>query len=124
MLASAALPFSACDPGASTSSPGTDAGADAPIVDTGQTRYFDDAAEITAPAAGAAFYGQDAAYTGLQASYADNGDGTVTDDLTGVMWIKDHDVGDGTISDAATGNTGTDCPAMLLCDTAMHLCHP
>ena len=61
-----------------------------PIIDTFQTRYFDNMSEIPAPAAGAPFYGQDANYAGLQASYTDNGDGTITDNNTGLMWIKEH----------------------------------
>ncbi len=59
-----------------------------PVVDTGQTATYDAAAEITAPAPGAAFYGQDAQHAGLQPSYRDNGDGTVTDLNTGLMWVK------------------------------------
>ena len=35
---------------------------------------------------GEAFYGQDAQYDGVQPSYQDNGDGTVTDLNTGLMW--------------------------------------
>ncbi len=58
-----------------------------PIVDTSQTACYDaDGNEIDCPEEGEAFYGQDAQSDGLQASYTDNGDGTITDDITGLMW--------------------------------------
>ena len=60
-----------------------------PLVDTGQVRYYDTSAEITAPAAEAAFYGQDAQYSGSQPSYTLSSDGkTVWDNTTGLMWQK------------------------------------
>ncbi len=61
------------------------------VVDTNQSTYWDNASEISAPAEGDAFYGQDAQYNGIQASYTDNGDGTVTDNNTGLMWQKSPD---------------------------------
>lgn len=69
------------------------------IVDTGQTRcYTDIGREITCPEAGADFYGQDAQHSGNPASYTDNGDGTVTDNMTGLMWQQTPDTNnDGTI---------------------------
>lgn len=69
------------------------------VVDTGQTKCFDDLNEITSPAAGEACYGQDAQYDGNLPSYTDNGDGTVTDNVTGLMWSKTCDTnGDGVIN--------------------------
>ena len=59
------------------------------IVDAGQTKCFDNHHEITAPESGEAFYGQDAQYNGIQPAYKDNGDGTVTDLNTGLMWQQD-----------------------------------
>ena len=59
------------------------------IVDTGQIRCYDNRTEIAYPQAGEAFFGQDAHYEGLRPSYEDNGDGTVTDLNTGLMWIQD-----------------------------------
>ena len=56
------------------------------IVDTGQTRCYGSTQEIAAPAAGRAFYGQDAQYAGNAPGYRDNGDGTVTDLNTGLTW--------------------------------------
>jgi len=60
-----------------------------PIVDTGQVRCYNDRHEIHYPARGEPFFGQDAQYRGLQPSYRDNGDGTVSDLTTGLMWQQD-----------------------------------
>ena len=61
-----------------------------PLVDTGQTSFYNaDGESIAAPAEGEAFYGQDATYVGNQPSYTDNGDGTVSDDVTGLIWEQD-----------------------------------
>ncbi len=69
-----------------------------PVVDTGQTLSYNNQMEITAPGVGEAFYGQDANYSGNQPDYTDNGDGTVTDNVTGLMWQKSIDQdGDGDI---------------------------
>ncbi|MEW6702976.1 MAG: DUF1566 domain-containing protein, partial [Bacteroidota bacterium] len=66
------------------------------IVDTGQKKYYNNNTEITAPTVGKSFYGQDANYNGNQPSYTDNGDGTITDNVTGLMWTKSYDInGDG-----------------------------
>ena len=48
-----------------------------PIVDTGQTQAY------------GTYTGQDAHYSANAPSYTDNGDGTVTDNVTGLMWTKD-----------------------------------
>ena len=58
------------------------------VVDTGQGKCYDNNGEITCPQPGEAFYGQDAHYQGIQPAYQDNGDGTVTDLNTGLMWQK------------------------------------
>ncbi len=68
------------------------------IVDTGQKKYFNNMSEINAPSSGESIYGQDALYNGHQPSYKDNGDGTITDNVTGLMWQKSPDMdGDGDI---------------------------
>ncbi|MBD3277105.1 MAG: DUF1566 domain-containing protein [Candidatus Aegiribacteria sp.] len=64
------------------------AAADYQLPDTNQSLCFDTVSVITEPEPGAPFYGQDAQYQGLQPSYADNGDGTVTDLNTGLMWVQ------------------------------------
>ncbi|MDA3781370.1 MAG: DUF1566 domain-containing protein [Bacteroidales bacterium] len=69
-----------------------------PIVGTNQTTYYGNTAEIATPNLGEPFYGQNAQYPGNQISYTDNGDGTVTDNVTGLMWQQGSDLnGDGTI---------------------------
>jgi len=60
-----------------------------PIVDTGQDRCYDAQVEIAYPAPDGAFAGQDAQYAGNAPSYVDNGDGTVTDRVTGLIWQQD-----------------------------------
>ncbi|HKJ40855.1 MAG TPA: DUF1566 domain-containing protein [Sunxiuqinia sp.] len=59
-----------------------------PIVDTGQDKFYNNLSEINQPAKGSTFFGQDAQYKGNQPSYTDNGDGTVTDNVTGLMWTQ------------------------------------
>ena len=65
------------------------AGLTYPVVDTGQERCYDARSEIAAPAAGSAFHGQDAQYEGVRPAYRNNGDGTVTDLVTGLAWVRD-----------------------------------
>jgi len=56
------------------------------IVDTGQEICYDSIQPIAPPLQGESFYGQDAQISGNQPAYQDNGDGTVTDMVTGLMW--------------------------------------
>lgn len=58
------------------------------IVDTNQTRSYGASGETAAPGAGQAYYGQDSSFSGIQPSYRDNADGTITDLNTGLMWIQ------------------------------------
>ena len=60
-----------------------------PVVDTGQLGSYDERGDMVAPKRGDAFYGQDGQYAGAQPSYKDNGDGTVSDLVTGLMWTQD-----------------------------------
>ena len=60
-----------------------------PIVDSNQGTCYNNSELIDCPADGEAFYGQDAQYTGNTPSYTDNGDGTVTDNVTGLLWTQD-----------------------------------
>jgi hypothetical protein len=64
------------------------------VVDTGQERCFDSLAEIACPSPGSPFFGQDAQHEGVEPDYTSNGDGTVTDVTTGLMWSR-GDSGDG-----------------------------
>lgn len=62
------------------------------VVDTMQSECFDnDGESITCPAEGEALKGQDAQYDGFQPSFTDNGDGTVSDDNTGLVWQQTPD---------------------------------
>ncbi len=63
-----------------------------PVVDTGQELFYDSTTIMSPPSMGAAFYGQDATYTGNTPSYTDNSNGTVTDNVTGLMWVKTPDM--------------------------------
>ncbi|MDP6986757.1 MAG: DUF1566 domain-containing protein [Phycisphaerales bacterium] len=58
------------------------------ILDTGVTECYDDAVPVTCPEQGEAFFGQDASYQHRPFNFQDNGDGTVTDLTTGLMWQK------------------------------------
>jgi hypothetical protein len=57
-----------------------------PIVDTGQDVTYDTLLAIPFPEPGEPFYGQDAQYDGLQFSFQNNSNGTVTDLNTGLIW--------------------------------------
>lgn len=58
------------------------------IVGTGQTECYNNTGEITTPAIGQDYYGQAAFHPGNVPSYTDNGDGTITDNVTGLMWVQ------------------------------------
>ncbi len=57
------------------------------IVDTDQSLCYDDSSEMTSY--GSSFNGQDSQFTGNEFNYEDNGDGTVSDLVTGLMWQQD-----------------------------------
>jgi hypothetical protein len=62
-----------------------------PLVDTKQSTCYDASAPITCPAAGGAFFGQDAQFAGTQPSYARSADGlTVHDTVTGLTWQQGY----------------------------------
>lgn len=63
-----------------------------PIVDTGQEINYNNSASINPPSNDSPFFGQDAQYSGNQPSYTDNGNGTITDNVTGLMWQKSPDM--------------------------------
>ena len=58
------------------------------VVDTAQTSCYNNAGAITAPLTNQAYYGQDPQYAGPSASYTNNGNGTITDLTTGLMWVQ------------------------------------
>jgi len=59
-----------------------------PIVGTGQKQCYDNFHAIAPPLPGQPFYGQDAQHPGIAPAYRDNGDGTVSDLVTGLMWVQ------------------------------------
>jgi hypothetical protein len=64
------------------------------MVDTGQAICADlDGEEIDCPDEGEDYYGQDAQFDSNDLSYTDNGDGTISDNVTGLMWqqVPDDD---------------------------------
>jgi hypothetical protein len=72
-----------------TCPPGTAQSLAYPVVDTHVHEFYNNTGIIAQPSAGDAFYGQDASYQGNEPSYTDNGDGTVTDNITGLMWQQE-----------------------------------
>lgn len=70
------------------------------IVDTGQSGNYSSTAAIPTPPEDGAYYGQDGQYTGNQPAYADNGDGTVSDQVTGLTWSKAVDPEKVTLAEA------------------------
>ena len=69
------------------------------VVGTGQTSSYNNTGIITLPTEGNSFYGQNTNHPGITPSYNDNGDGTITDNVTGLMWEKTTDkTGDGVIN--------------------------
>ncbi len=62
-----------------------------PIVGTGITDLYSDVSKLSQLNESDAFYGQDGSYQINQPSYTDNNDGTVTDNVTGLMWQQTMD---------------------------------
>lgn len=59
-----------------------------PMTDTGQIICYSNSGPMTCPAPGRDFFGQDANYAAAPMAYKDNGDGTITDLVTGLMWAR------------------------------------
>jgi len=60
-----------------------------PIADTGQKKLYSNDAVISDLTTTDAFFGQDGNYTINDPSYTDNHDGTISDNVTGLMWQQD-----------------------------------
>lgn len=60
-----------------------------PIVETRVVEFYNNTAVISQPSAGQPFYGQDATYLGNIPSYTNNGDGTISDNISGLIWQQD-----------------------------------
>ena len=59
------------------------------VTDTGQNDCYSSTGSIRCPAAHESYFGQDAQYLGTPPIYRHNGDGTVTDLSTGLVWQQD-----------------------------------
>ena len=59
------------------------------IVDTGQMSSYSNNKVISLPNKADDFYGQDSSYIINSPSYTNNNDGTITDNITGLVWQKD-----------------------------------
>jgi len=59
------------------------------IVDTGVKDFYNSISIISEPSSNQAFYGQDATYSNNQPNYTDNGNGTITDNITSLIWEQD-----------------------------------
>jgi hypothetical protein len=75
------------------------------IVSTNQLTFYGNQDEISTPQVGDAFYGQDACYTAASPNYTDNGDETITDNITGIMWQKN--AGEKMTYDVAVNSMGS-----------------
>ncbi len=60
--------------------------AESKVVSTGQDSSYDGDGQVIAPEVGEDYYGQDATYSTVDFDFTDNGDGTVTDNNTGLIW--------------------------------------
>jgi len=70
------------------------------VVDSGQDKCYGSDAEIPCPAKTEAFYGQDAQYTDNSPDFTSNGDGTVSDNISGLMWQQSPDTDQDNVIDA------------------------
>jgi len=80
------------------------------VVDTGQTNCYNNSGAITAPSTNQPFYGQDPQFAGPAASYTNNGDSTITDLNTGLMWVQARGskiTWTAAVAGAATNRTGS-----------------
>lgn len=73
-----------------------------PVVDTGQSKCYNHTSQITCPSVSGPFFGQDAQYSGRSASFRDNGNRTVSDLNTGLMWQQNL-IGKMSYADALAG---------------------
>ena len=76
--------------GAQFSPAATATGLPYPVVGTGLTLCYGNSAAIPCPAAGQPFFGQDSQQQRRAPSYRDIGDGTTTDLVTGLTWVRER----------------------------------
>ena len=58
------------------------------IPETGQNKCYTNTGPMHCPDPGSPFFGQDAQFSGREMAYKDNGDGTITDLVTGLTWSQ------------------------------------
>ncbi|WP_168769144.1 Lcl C-terminal domain-containing protein [Yoonia maricola] len=61
------------------------------MTDTGQDTCYETESEIACPDVGDAFFGQDAQFVDTPQSFTDDKDGSVTDNVTSLVWQQDPD---------------------------------
>jgi hypothetical protein len=79
------------------------------VVDTGVAKSYNSAGVIAPPSSSQAYYGQDSQYAGPSPAYTNNGDGTITDLNTGLMWVQARGAKvtwNAAVAGAATNRTG------------------
>jgi ribonuclease BN (tRNA processing enzyme) len=88
--------------------PSSNSGLTYPIVDTNQERVFNNTSEQGSIKKGDDFYGQDGHFIVNKPSYTNNGNGTITDNITGLMWQKEFTVSgyDEAVKTASTSKLG------------------
>jgi hypothetical protein len=86
------------------------------LPDTGIDKCYNETVQISCPSPGQDFYGQDAQYGVTNMNFTDNLDGTITDNKTGIKWMKcsyGQSYGAGSCSGSATtanwSNAKTNC---------------
>lgn len=84
------------------------------LNDTGQTSCYDEQTGIACPSAGLAFHGQDAQHGPGRFSFTDNGDGTVSDNITGLLWQQSPDTDNNGVLDV--GDKLSLDQALLYCE--------
>ena len=75
------------------------------IVDSNQTSCFDSSSGNTVTCAGS---GQDGEFSGRAQSYSDNSDGTITDNVTTLMWTQSPDLNNDSVVDTHDKQTQAD----------------
>ena len=90
-----------------------------PLPDTGQVTCYNNTVASNCPVDG--FPGQDPEYTSANSftcdmDYTDNGDGTVTDNCTGLMWKKCSEPDTSTTTCGGTHSTYTWANALIQCE--------
>lgn len=60
------------------------------VVGTNQKKFYSSNHKIEIPQVGQDYYGQDPQFPGPTPTYKDNGNGTISDQITELMWVKER----------------------------------